>query len=111
VDILGPKTTNISMTNNSNLKKSKQQSIADAVKEGLALLAEESPTMPPVEPTATILPSKNPYLKARKQVLAGYPEWRRKEIAQMEASKNTEHRFYQDFVDAIIYQGNILSNS
>ena len=53
--------------------------------------------------------SKNPYVRARFEVLMKYPEWRRKEIAMMEKTNNINNKFYKEFVQAVIILGDKLS--
>jgi hypothetical protein len=42
------------------------------------------------------------YKEARERVLKDYPEWRRNEILEMEATENKDNRYYDDFVRNVI---------
>jgi hypothetical protein len=42
------------------------------------------------------------YKEARERVLKDYPAWRRSEILEMEATENTDNRYYDDFVRNVI---------
>lgn len=42
------------------------------------------------------------YKQARERVLKDLPEWRRKEVLRMEAEKDKDNRYYNDFVKNVI---------
>jgi len=42
------------------------------------------------------------YRQARERVLKDLPEWRRNEVLEMEATHNTDNRYYNDFVRNVI---------
>ena len=44
----------------------------------------------------------NPYYQARQRVLKDLPEWRRKEVLEMESIGNINNRYYDDFVRQVI---------
>lgn len=44
----------------------------------------------------------NPYIIARKQLLNSMPQWKKNEILNMEATHNTDNRFYCDFIKQLI---------
>lgn len=46
--------------------------------------------------------SDNPYYQARQRVLKDLPEWRRKEVLDMEKTGDIENRYYDDFVRQVI---------
>jgi len=54
--------------------------------------------------------SKNPYLRARIQILEKMPSWRKKEIAEMERTGNINNQFYDDFVHQVAMLGDSLGN-
>lgn len=55
------------------------------------------------EVTSSATVSKdNPYYKARQRVLSDLPEWRRKEVLEMEKIGNVDNRYYEDFVRQVI---------
>lgn len=54
--------------------------------------------------------SKNPYIRARVQILEKMSKWKREEIHQMEQSGNINNRFYEDFVHEVTLLGNKLAN-
>lgn len=57
-----------------------------------------------------IVASENPYLKARIQVLNGYKEDRRIELAALERDGNINNRFYDAFIaDIVIAAGDTPS--
>lgn len=54
--------------------------------------------------------SKNPYVRARIQILEKMPDWKKKEIAEMEKSGNIHNKFYDDFVHQVAILGDSLGN-
>lgn len=100
-----------------------EQLMEHLAKEGEALLAAEAPKKvvgkivpkkqdeTPRLNTALAAASKNPYVRARAQVLMKYPEWRRKEIATMERTGNTDNKHYEDFVHEVATLGDKLSGN
>lgn len=101
-----------------------EQLMIHLAKEGEALLAAEA-KLPPKKVVGKIVPkkdessrlsntlaasSKNPYIRARQQVLMKYPEWRRKEIATIEKNGDFDNKHYQDFVKEVAALGDKLSN-
>jgi hypothetical protein len=77
--------------------------------EGDELLAKENKTTKPTPPKdetkkldkklASISP--NPWVRARTKILNDYPEWRRKEIENMENGKYPKDYHYDDFVHEV----------
>lgn len=55
--------------------------------------------------TTSSTDTKNPYLRARIEILNNYPEWRKNEIIEMERIKNTDNRAYNDFVHDVAVLG------
>jgi predicted lipid-binding transport protein (Tim44 family) len=87
--------------------------ISAMVKEGQRLLDEEAKVKAAVKEKgiATAKATKaNPYLTARNIVLAEYPEWRRKELLDMESKGDKNNSRYNDFVRAIIREGDKLTS-
>lgn len=90
----------------------KLQSLAQAIAEGNALLANEAKT--PVKPTGCkpsipVVTNKNPYIQARTNVLNAMTDFNRNEILTMEKEKNTINRWYDDFVRKVATEGDRLS--
>lgn len=52
--------------------------------------------------------SDNPYLRARVKILNGYPDWKKREIAEMERTGNIHNRIYEDFVTEVNRLGGTL---
>jgi phosphoenolpyruvate synthase/pyruvate phosphate dikinase len=52
----------------------------------------------------------NPYFKARIKILLNYPEWRRKEIADLERTGDIDNRHYLDFVKDVAAEGDKYTN-
>lgn len=48
---------------------------------------------------------KNPYLRARIEVLTKYPEWKRNEIKEMERTMNINNLHYDAFVHEVAVLG------
>ena len=42
------------------------------------------------------------YKQARERVLRDLPEWKRKEVLELESSGNKDNRYYQEFVNNVI---------
>lgn len=99
-----------------------EQLMDHLAKEGAAILNAEAKT----KPAKKIVPkkdesqrlsnslaasSKNPYVRARHQILMAYPEWRRKEIATLEKTGNTDDKHYKDFVHEVAILGDKLSGN
>jgi hypothetical protein len=53
--------------------------------------------------------SKNPYVRARQIVLEKLPEWRKKELAEMEKTGNVNNTKYKEFVAEVAKLGDTLS--
>jgi hypothetical protein len=51
------------------------------------------------------LDTQNPYLRARIEILTKYPEWRRKEVQEMERTGDINNKFYLDFVHDVAVLG------
>jgi putative SOS response-associated peptidase YedK len=102
-----------------NLKPtSRIPTIAEMIAEGEKLLREDAKVKAVtglVAPTKkkTDLPptNQNPYVQARHQILSKYPEWRRKEVAEMEKTGNLNNQFYDAFIKEVSVLGDKLSNN
>ena len=83
-------------------------------KEGEKLLAEEpKPKKVKKDDTkkldkALAISSKNPYIRARVQILEKMLKWKREEIHMFERTGNINNRFYDDFVHEVRKLGDIL---
>jgi len=53
---------------------------------------------------------KNPYLRARHQILNELPQWRRNEVLTMESKNDIENHHYMTFVRLVAERGDVLSN-
>lgn len=52
--------------------------------------------------------SKNPYIRARIQILEKMIGWKKKEIIEMEQTGNIHNKFYDDFVHQVAILGDSL---
>jgi hypothetical protein len=86
---------------------SRELTIDEIAAEGEKLLAKSS-TPPPVEVKRPVS-KNNPYFQARNQLLAKYPDWKQGELLKMERERNTNNRFYMEFVEEVIFLGDQLS--
>lgn len=100
----------------------KELSIDELAAEGLKLLTDDQKKAPaakvqceqPKLDKALALSSKNPYVKARVQILikwANNPNtaWRAKEIEQMECGKLPKNKHYDEFVKEVATLGDSFS--
>lgn len=83
--------------------------------EGEKLLEQENTTKSPtpeqnkeLENTLGLV-SKNPYIRARSQILKDLPPGRKKEIEEMERTGNTNNKDYQEFIKKISLLGDKFS--
>lgn len=88
-------------------------SFSELIKEGEKLLAEDKKESPKKSSKKETLPptSTNPYLQARHNVLAKYPQWRREEVARLEKEGDINNRHYDDFIRDVAAEGDRLTNS
>ncbi len=75
--------------------------IAELIAEGEKLLGQQS-TSPAVAKKESPVTPTNPYLQARLKVLNSYKEWRKKEIAEMESTGNTDNSHYAQFLIEVL---------
>ncbi len=89
------------------------------IKEGDKIIANEEKNKknppPPTDETKKLesalgANSKNPYVKARGQILMAMPEWKRKLIEEIEAGTKPKDRFYDEFIKDVTKLGDSLSN-
>ena len=91
------------------LPRTNDMTMDNLAKEGSALLTQEVPPSPikPIEEVS----KDNPYLMARIELLEKrYAPWRKGEILKMEREKNTNNRFYDDYVTDCLELGNYYYN-
>jgi hypothetical protein len=118
------------MNDSDNLKKYQQRlaeindtstpltelSIDDLARDGEALLAAEEKSNKKKSPKTEVkripvVNGNNPYVKAREQTLASYPEWKRTEMLLLEKTKKTkDNRHYEEFCRLVTALGDSLSN-
>ena len=93
----------------------KLQSLAQAIAEGDALLANEKKTnskiisSTPVAKAPVAKALANPYAQARINVLSGMTDFAKNEILTMEKNKDLSNRWYEDFVQRVAKEGDRLS--
>lgn len=78
--------------------------IAELIVEGAKLLDQESKSPAVAKKESAPPPKPNPYLQARLTILKGYKEWRRKEIAEMESTGNTNNPHYSQFLLEVVQE-------
>lgn len=91
-----------------------EQMIIHSIAEGNVLLIIKSaaPTQPPkVLDNALAKMSDNPYIRARAEVLKKMIPSLRKQIEEMEKTKNLDNRIYKDFVQEVRKLGDSFSSS
>jgi len=87
----------------------KPQSLDEVIAEGNALLKlDAKKSKKDFEKAFTPSTAKNPYIKAREEVLASMPVEIRKAILQLEKT-NKEHHSYKDFVKSVMKLGDQFS--
>lgn len=77
---------------------------------GLKKLVPEKPTPAKVLESALGLIDKNPYVRARAQVLKDLPADKRKAIEEMERTGNTENTRYSEFLKMVRVLGDRFSD-
>jgi len=107
--------TNIPKESLKREKNAPQDPLIDALRaEGDKLLEADKKKSPKkteskVLETALGEMSANPYVKARFKVLKTFPEWRRREVEEMEKTGNINNPHYDDFVKQVAKLGDSLS--
>ena len=95
------------------------QLISYLAAEGMKLLEAEAKAKKPMVPKAKkddslkldnslAASSKNPYARARAQVLSKMAAWKRKEIEEMEKTGNLNNDRYKDFIAEVAKLGDTL---
>lgn len=86
------------MKNNAEIEN---PTITQLIEQGNKMLADEKKS-----PVATSM--DNPFFRARIQILAKYPAWRKSEIERMERDNNKDNRYYDEFVREVAALGDTL---
>jgi hypothetical protein len=92
-----------------------EESITKIIADGNALLESEHPKTPVADDKKKLesklsQTSTNVYIRARGEVLASLPDWKRKEIERMESEHNLDNEYYNDFVRKVAALGDKLSS-
>lgn len=90
-------------------KNGKPSSIDDLALEGNILLNVSGSNSPDSIKQVIDPHSKNPYIRARIDVMTKFPQWRQKEVLQMEKDNNINNYHYESFVKSVVELGDSYS--
>lgn len=84
--------------------------ISQLVAEGDRIIQKEAEEQVRKMSTAEESSSQNPYARARINILKKMPEWRRKDIAEMEKTGDLNNHMYDLFVKEVEKEGDLLGD-